>query len=246
MRDGLLLFIAAVFTLAGFVKGVIGLGLPTISMGLLALVMPPVEAAALLVVPSLLTNVWQMWTGPWLAAVTVRLWPMMLAVCAGTWVASGLMTGSYTSAATAILGFTLALYAASGLLAVRLDVPGRHEWWLGPTIGAVTGIITAATGIFVIPSVPYLQAIGLEKDQLVQALGLSFTVSTLALAANIVRAGALNVSMLGTTLVALTAAVGGMWLGQYLRYRLQPPLFRRCFFIGLLALGLYLSAGAIL
>ena len=58
----------------------------------------------------------------------------------------------------------------------------------------MTGIITAATGVFVIPAVPYLQAIGLEKDQLVQALGLSFTVSTLALAANIARAGALNVS----------------------------------------------------
>lgn len=246
MRDGLLLFVAAVFTLAGFVKGVIGLGLPTISMGLLALVMPPVQAAALLVVPSLLTNVWQMWSGPSLAAVTRRLWPMMLAICAGTWLASGLMTGSYASAATAILGLTLALYAASGLLAVRLDVPGRHEWWLGLAAGAVTGVITAATGVFVIPAVPYLQAIGLEKDQLVQALGLSFTVSTLALAGNIVRAGALNVSILGTTLVALAAAIGGMWLGQYLRSRLQPPVFRRWFFIGLLALGLYLSAGAIL
>ena len=90
----------------------------------------------------------------------------------------------------------------------------------------MTGIITAATGVFVIPAVPYLQAIGLEKDQLVQALGLSFTVSTLALVANIARAGALNVSILGTTFVALAATAGGMWVG-YLRSRLQPPVFRR-------------------
>jgi len=115
-----------------------------------------------------------------------------------------------------------------------------------PAAGAVTGIITAGTGVFVIPAVPYLQAIGLEKDQLVQALGLSFTVSTLALAANIVRAGALNVSILGATLVTLAAATGGMWVGRYLRSRLQPPVFRRWFFLGLLALGLYLSAGAFL
>ena len=246
MRDGVLLIIAAVFTLAGFVKGVIGLGLPTISMGLLALVMPPMQAAALLVVTSLLTNVWQMWSGPSPAAVTARLWPMMLAVCAGTWAASGLMNGSYASVATALLGLTLALYAASGLLTVRLAVPERHEWWLGPAAGAVTGIITAATGVFVIPAVPYLQAIGLEKDQLVQALGLSFTVSTLALAANIARAGALNVCILRTPLVALAATAGGMWVGRYLRSRLQPPGFRRWFFMGLLALGLYLSAGAFL
>ena len=64
------ILIAGVFMLAGVVKGVIGLGLPTISMGLLAVLMPPAEAAALLIVPSLATNVWQMLAGPNLR----RLW----------------------------------------------------------------------------------------------------------------------------------------------------------------------------
>src|ERR1700716_3252003 len=93
MPDGTLIFIAAVFALAGFVKGVIGLGLPRISMGLLAIVMPPIEAAAILILPSLLTNVWQMVAGPSLWAVVRRLWPTMLAVCLGTWAGVGLMTG---------------------------------------------------------------------------------------------------------------------------------------------------------
>ena len=48
------------FLLAGFVEGVIGLGLPTVSMGLLSLVMAPAKAAALLIVPSFVTNVWQL------------------------------------------------------------------------------------------------------------------------------------------------------------------------------------------
>ena len=64
MLDKTLLFVGAVFFLAGFVKGVIGLGLPTIAMGLLAITMPPVEAAGLLILPSLLTNAWQMVAGP--------------------------------------------------------------------------------------------------------------------------------------------------------------------------------------
>ena len=54
----------ATFLLAGLVKGVIGLGLPTIAMGLLAIVLPPAQAAALLVVPSFVTNVWQLAFGP--------------------------------------------------------------------------------------------------------------------------------------------------------------------------------------
>ena len=240
MRDGVLSYIVAVFTLAGFVKGVIGLGLPTISMGLLALVMSPVEAAAVLVLPSLLTNVWQMLSGPSLVSAVKRLWPMMLAVCIGTWAAAGLMTGTYAPFITALLGAMLLLYALSGFTAFHFRVARRSEPWLAPVIGGVTGIITAATGVFVIPAVPYLQGIGLEKNDLVQALGLSFTVSTLALAVNVVRAGVIGGSQLMTTLAALAAAIGGMWIGQALRSRLPPLAFRRCFFGGLLLLGLYL------
>jgi hypothetical protein len=245
MIHGPIIFICAVFALAGFVKGVIGLGLPTISMGLLALVMSPVEAAAILIVPSLLTNVWQMLAGHSLRAVALRLWPMMVAVCLGTWLGAGLMTGPAARYGTAILGVALALYAISGLATVRFTIPRRLELVAGPLTGAVTGLITAATGVFVIPAVPYLQAIGLEKEDLVQALGLSFTVSTVALAFNVGAAGALDLSVAGPTVIALLLAITGMWVGQTLRLRLSPALFRRWFFAGLLLLGIYLIAGAI-
>lgn len=56
MNATMLAMSLAVFLLAGFVKGVIGLGLPTVAVGLLSLVMPPVQAAALLILPSMVTN----------------------------------------------------------------------------------------------------------------------------------------------------------------------------------------------
>jgi len=245
MLHASLVFVAAVFALAGFVKGVIGLGLPTISMGLLALVMSPVEAAAILIVPSLLTNIWQMLSGRSLRAVAQRLWPMMAAVCLGTWLGADLMTGAYGRYGTAILGIALALYAVTGLATFHLAIPRGREAVLGPLAGAATGVITAATGVFVIPAVPYLQAIGFEKDDLVQALGLSFTVSTIALAVNVGVVGALSFSVTGPTVVAVILAVAGMWIGQVLRLRLSPAKFRRWFFAALLLLGLYLFAGSI-
>jgi uncharacterized protein len=245
MRADIFIFIIAVFVLGGFVKGVIGLGLPTISMGLLALVMPPVEAAAVVLLPSFLTNVWQMLAGPSLTSAIKRLWPMMLAICAGTWASAGLMTGAYAPLMTTLLGVTLLLYALSGFTSFHFHVAKRTEPWLGPVIGGITGLITAATGVFVIPATPYLQGIGLQKDDLVQALGLSFTVSTLALAVNVARAGAIGGSQVATTFAALAAAIGGMWIGQRLRTRLPPLVFRRCFFGGLLLLGFYLIAGAL-
>jgi uncharacterized membrane protein YfcA len=228
------------FLLAGFVKGVIGLGLPTVSMGLLAVVMTPVQAAALLVAPSLVTNVWQMATGPALGPLWWRLWSMMAGIGLGTWAGAGVLTGNNVGMATVALGGALTLYALTGLTALRLSVPARMEWWLSPLVGAVTGFITAATGVFVIPAVPYLQAIGLEKEELVQALGLSFTVSTVALAAILLISGSFPLSIAGNSLLALVPALAGMFAGQWIRLRARPAVFRRWFFIGLLLLGLYL------
>jgi uncharacterized protein len=242
MPDPTLIFIAAVFALAGLVKGLIGLGLPTIAMGLLAGVMPPVQAAAILTLPSLVTNLWQMLAGPALAVVARRLWSMMLAVCLGTWAGIGLMTGATARFGTALLGAALVLYAASGLVAWRFAVPRKWEPILSPVVGAITGLITAATGVFVIPAVPYLQAIGFEKDELVQALGLSFTVSTVALAVNVAIEGGLQLSLGRAIVSALALACAGMWIGQAIRQRMSPAAFRKWFFAGLLLLGLYLAA----
>ena len=242
MLDPTLIFVGVVFALAGFVKGVIGLGLPTISMGLLTVVMPPVEAAAILILPSLVTNVWQMVAGPALPVVMRRLWPMMLAVCFGTWAGLGLMAGATARFGTALLGVALALYAIASLAELRLPALKGWEPVVSLLVGAVTGLITAATGVFVIPAVPYLQAIGLEKEELVQALGLSFTVSTLALALNVGLEGGLQLSKAIDTITALALACVGMWIGQTVRLRMSPTVFRRWFFVGLLLLGIYLVA----
>lgn len=237
-----LAFVFAVFLLAGFTKGIIGLGLPTISMGLLAVALSPVEAAALLILPSLVTNVWQMLDGPHLRSLLRRLWPLNVGVCLGTWTGAAFLSGLGGPYGALALGIALMAYAASGLAALKLAVPASAERWVGPVAGVTTGAITAATGVFVIPAVPYLQAIGLTKDELVQALGLSFTVSTLALAATLAGSTGLDLSLAWPSVAGVAVALAGMRLGQAVRVRLSPRGFRLWFFTGLLALGAYLAA----
>lgn len=237
---GLSALVLGTFLLAGTVKGVIGLGLPTVAMGLLGLAMLPAQAAALLIIPSTVTNVWQLAIGGQLRPLIKRLWPLLGMVVLGTGAGSWLLGMSAAPSMGRALGAALLLYAISGLCLPPLHVAPQHERWLGPLCGFVTGLISSATGVFVIPAVPYLQALGLERNQLVQALGLAFTVATLALAATLFSNGALGGGELGASLLALLPALLGMWLGQYLRQRISALLFKRLFFFGVGALGLHL------
>lgn len=229
-----------VFCFAGFVKGVIGMGLPTVAMGFLTLLMAPAEAATVLVLPSFVTNVWQLAAGPQLVTLLHRLWPMQVAATLATILAARWLGAVSSAGALAALGAMLALYAISTLAPLRFEVPARHEWWLGPIVGGVTGVVTAATGVFVMPAVPYLQGLRLGPDDLVQALGLSFTVSTVALAIALADDGKFQWPHAGASVLALVAAIGGMLLGQAVRTRMQPKTFRLWFLIGLLLLGLHL------
>jgi len=236
--DGLLIALVVLsYPLAGFVKGVIGMGLPTVAMGLLAAVITPAQAAAILVGPSLATNVWQMLAGPYLLGLIRRLGGMLLGMFVGGWLGNGILTGANARPAAIGLGIVLVAYALIGLSKVKFSVPRASEIWLSPIVGVLTGIVMAATGVFVIPALPYLQAIGLEKDELVQALGLHFSVSTVALALVLWDGGVFDLSLGTLSLFAIVPAVAGMYAGQRVRARISADVFRVCLYLGLLALG---------
>jgi uncharacterized protein len=133
-----------------------------------------------------------------------------------------------------------------GLTSARFSVPPTAEWWLGPLIGVLTGIVTAATGVFVIPAVPYLGALNLGKEDMIQALGLSFTVSTIALAVALAAGGAFSLGDVGASTVALAPALLGMAAGGALRGRFSEQTFRLVFFGGLLVLGVPLASRALI
>lgn len=238
--SGAIAAIVLAFLLAGLVKGVVGMGLPTVAMGVLGLFMTPAQAAAVLIVPSFVTNVWQLWAGPHTAAVARRFATMMAAICVGTWVGIALFAHA-SKAATVTLGSVLALYGAIGLLSLRFHVPPRWEPWLSPPVGFVTGILTGTTGVFAIPAVPYFASLDLEKEALIQTLGLAFTVSTVALAIGLAASGHLGRSAGIASLLALAPAVLGMYAGQRLRLAMRPEMFRRWFFAALIPLGAFMA-----
>jgi uncharacterized protein len=245
MFEPVLLLIAAAFLLAGFIKGVIGLGLPTVSMGLLAVTMQPSHALAIVIVPAIITNIWQTFIGPYLRDIIRQLWPLMVGTVVGIWLNAGMLTGPYARYGTVVLGVLLVIYAIVGLSKFSFKVARSDEKWIGGIVGVITGVVSAATGVQVIPSMPFMQAIGMEKDELVQALGVFFTVATLALAFSLTSAGLLSTSTALPGAVAMAGAFAGMFIGQSVRSRMQPEAFRRWFLVAMIFLGIYLVGSAV-
>ena len=245
-ETGFILAVAGfAFVFAGFVKGILGQGLPTVAIGLLSVIMSPGEAAALVVIPALLTNIWQAWFGPSLVPLIRRLWPTLLASFFGTFVATalglGLLTPEAAALARKVLGGALIIYGILGVSRIRLRVPPRAETWLGPMLGATNGAVATATGVFMFPVIPYIGSLGLNRDDLVQAQGISFSVSTLALTFVLLGNGTLNAANAVGSLVAMAVTFAGMFLGQYVRRFMRPEVFSFLFFAGMLALGIYLA-----
>ncbi len=232
-----LALVAVVFVVAGVVKGVIGFGLPTISMGILGALIAPDVAAAILIVPTFLTNIWQAFAGPHALALLLRLWPMFAGVFFGTLATAGIITGADPSIAAGLIGAMLLIYAFLGLSGIRFRVSRQAEVVAGPLAGLATGLINGATAIFVLPGAPYLQASQFDKDELIQALGFVGLVAPVALALGFSFNREVDVALWPTVAVALAAAIVGMTLGRGVRGKLSVAAFQRCVFLGLAGLG---------
>ncbi len=238
--------IAATFLLAGSVKGVIGLGLPTVSLGLLTAAIDLTTAMALLIVPSFVTNLVQAVMGGNGRAILLRTWPFLLMATVTVWLGAAALTRLNLAFLSGLLGVLLMVYAMLSLTGIRLAIPAEREFWAGPLFGTANGILTGMTGSFVVPGVMYLQAIGLSRDVLVQAMGVLFTASTVALALAL-HGNSLLTQKLGlVSVAAVVPAAVGMFIGQRVRLRLSEARFRKVFFIGILALGAYIIVNATL
>jgi len=245
LDTNVIVVVASTFLFAGMVKGVIGLGLPAVSVGVLTVAFDLPTAMSLLLVPSFVTNLWQASVGGHGKAILLRLWPFLVMATVTVWVGAQALTRVDVALLTALLGVLLATYSMVNLWAFQLTIPARHETWVGTLVGAANGVLTGMTGSSVVPGVMFLQAIGLPRDMLIQAMGVLFATSTLALAVALQKANILTIDHGLLSFGAVLPAILGMILGQRVRSALSERRFRKVFFVALLILGAYIIASAL-
>ena len=242
----LIIYATLVYILAGFVKGVVGVGLPTISLALLAVVLGLKDAMLMLLVPSLITNLVQALTGGRLYELIKRLWIFLLSVCLLTWFSTGVLVIADGNLLTIGLGVILLLYCSSYFFKIKIPKPGKNEKWLSPLMGALTGVSTGLTGSFVVPGTLYLQSMQLNRHSLVQSMGLSGSIATISLGASLSERGVLSNNLLIISSAMIIPALIGMGLGTKVRSKIDEVSFRRLFFISLSTIGVWIVTSAVM
>lgn len=232
--------VIVVFFFAGIIKGVVGFGMPLFAVSVLASVISLPTAIAANVGPALVTNVRQAFRGPYLRALIKRLWPFLLPAIAMTWVGVAIQVRVNPAYPGLILGTLAIAFAIISFSRVSLALKPQHEKPVGILVGLINGVVTGITGIFILPGGLYIQALGFSRDELVQALGMLFLVSTIAIGGVFIAKSIMTPSLAALSVLAIAPSVAGMSIGEKLRSRISEVMFRKLFLAGIATIGVSL------
>jgi uncharacterized membrane protein YfcA len=235
-----------VFLLAGTVKGVVGFGLPLVSITLLTPFYGLVDAIAIMLLPSVVTNFWQAVSGGRLVVLWQRLWPLYVSGAMSTVLAGSVLVQIDAYWPTVLLGGVILAYSLVGLASWQPSKPGARETWLSPVTGVVTGLITGLTGVLVFPLAVYFQSLDLDRRVLFQAMGIYLLLANVALASAFGWQGAFPDGITRLAVIGIAAGLAGMALGQRIQTLLSAEQFKRVFFVSLAVVGVFIFLRALL
>jgi hypothetical protein len=236
-----MLVIAGAFIVAGIAKGAIGMGMPPIAIGLMSFAVPLESAIAIMVVPTMVTNIWQAIYGGGFRPLMRRFGSMAATAMVGILAVGYLLSDLGSPSTAGWVGVLLVLYSLIALTPYRPRVPRRAEPWANPLIGLASGAVAGSTGVAAVPFLPYMQSLDMDRHELVQALGIMFVFITGMLAVSLALHGAYHLATSVAGIAAIAPTMVGVWLGQHARRRLSAETFRRIFIFGMLGVGLQLA-----
>jgi len=231
--------VAGAFLLASFVKGTTGMGFPLIATPMVALLVDIKTTYAILVVPNILMDVWQLSRGrlPWL--LWRRLFWLLLTTAVGAWLGTRILISVPERFIYLALAAMILVFLASTHLRFVLRVPPGWEGWLSPVVGFVGGVLAGITNVIGPLTAMYLLALRFEKREFVKAVASIFLVAKLSQLAAISRWGLYTGEILrwsaGLTVVALVA----FWVGLRVQDRVPQAIFAHILHGLLLGMGLF-------
>ncbi len=224
--------------LAGIVKGATGLGYASCALPFLVATLGLKPAMALVVIPAMATNVSVALNTGHLVETVTRFRILYTAMIPGIAVGINLLLWVDHASAVKTLGAGIVAYVILALSRPNLSMPARFEWPLQFPAGFVNGVMTGLTGAQVMPLFPYMMALNLDPNRMVQAINLAVLIASSFLAVGLFAAGVMTPLLLGASILALAPALIGVKIGTRARQFIPVDHFKRIALMTLLLMGI--------
>ena len=240
-----LLLASLALMLGGFVKGAIGVGLPVVAIALLSNFLPVPLLLAIVVIPIVLTNLWQAINAGNLRRPLARFWPMILCLLVLIWFSARLVVELDARILYALIGSSVLLFVLSSYFRVEWNVSPSAERWAGPLAGSLGGFLGGMSAIWGPPMMIYFVMLRLPKEDYIQAVGLVWFIASIPLVIAYVRYGILTSDTVLLSMLACVPGFIGVAIGQALRKYVNQQAFTKLLLLFLFLVSLNLLRRAI-
>ena len=234
---GVLLVVVFAFLAGGLVKGLIGGGLPSIVVPIMALVVDPAYAAAVTLIPVMTTNIWQAVDGNRMMGVLRRFWAYYLCLAIGVAAGSQILVGLPPQLSALLIGIAVVLMSPVAIASHRFHVSGKREVWFNPVVGGAMGIVGGTTVIFT-PTLIYFAALRVDKDTYVTAAALTALFCMVPLYLGLGFSATLTWEVTRASLILLFPTMAGYFVGRALRNAVSQRSFRMILTASLVSVGI--------
>lgn len=243
LSGGAIVFAISVTLLAGFVKGATGFALPMIMVSGLATILPPNVAIGALIIPTVVSNVWQSLRGGGLGAAAdvarkfkVYIGTLLVFIV----IAAQLVAVMPQRVILLMLGGPIVILALFLLSGKTFHIRPERRTMTEVIVGAMSGFLGGLAGIWGPLTVTYLTASNTPKAEQVRITGVIFGVGALVLGLAHWRSGLLNAQTLPLSLFMILPVLVGQTLGNRVQDRLDQKKFKRLTLFVLIVAGLNL------
>ena len=239
MGIGVLTWCALAMLCGGLIKGSLGVGTPLLTVPMLAMVLPPQQAVAIMAMPVIVANLWQVKDAGNPRQTLVRFWPAFLALLAGTWIGVRILSGINEQALLFVVGIAVICFTLLQGSPRKITISARHEKLTGVGFCSASGIIGGLSSMFGPMLILYLVSLGsLNKNQFVGTISFLYVGAVVPWVLILVYHGILDGALAWASTLAVIPLIVGLAAGRAIRKRIREGLFHR------LILGILLVSGA--
>lgn len=229
-----LVVIVAAMALGGFVKGATGVGLPQITVPVMAIFLGVEHAVVVMAIPGVVTNAWLFWRHRAYLRTTRDLPALLGAGIVGT----ALGTVGLHALDSRVLGLVLAgaimLYVVVVLARSEVALPPSLTRYTSPPVGLLAGLMQGSTGMSGPVLSTYLHSYRLGKETFVISVVTLFQVYALTQAVTLANLGLYTTTRVVESLLALLPLAAAVPLGAWFSGRLSRRGFDRFVLVVLL------------